>query len=647
MPQKFNTREIVITDPKKSSIDMSCSVKGSGKIGRLIPVFSQELLPNSTINYTPNTLARFVPLAAPLMSNMTIRHHMIAVPFRQLYKNWEKFITGGEFNTDDSTLGTFSIKDLVTVIMNTSDSWKLFPVTFSTPSAVATDMNDIFTQFDDKVQGLGDLFRQVLGAQIAQLTGSWTADKAAVWNTVAATYINMLIGTGSLLDYLGYPVRDYVALKDQSLTTVFKITTVSGIQLISGLGNVTWSNLRMSDAYIRAYYRIWYYYFRDQNLDTVAAGMTPEELMSVDSLFASSSMTNNKLNFMNLLILRPGCWTKDLFNTSTLQAYENNAFVPVSNKMDDDQRTIENKAIKVYDVKTATWNEMSVPKSWVDQMSDYQIERTKLLPQDYDDQVGEIMTGFSLKNLQKVEALAKWLDKNLYGGWHYADQLNSHFGIRYSDARMQLPEYVGGTKQMVNCQTLTNNTSTEQQIAGDQAAYAQGITANDSCKYFAEEHCIFIDIMSILPELSYKYASPAHLLHIKKMDFAFPEFAQLGCDIIPSFCVANSIVASDGENNDTNTLPFGYADRYYSYKSNVNRLTGKMVDDLKLYTFTQEFQSRNNQEVVNVLPKLNAKFVHCIPSTDVFVSDSPEYEFVFDHSASVKANIPLPVVQYV
>ena len=90
---------------------------------------------------------------------------------------------------------------------------------------------------------------------------------------------------------------------------------------------------------------------------------------------------------------------------------------------------------------------------------------------------------------------------------------------------MQLPEYVGGTKSMVSVQTLTNTTNTSEDIAGSQAAYAQGITANDGCDYYAEEHCMLFDIMSIVPELSYKYSSPKHLLHLKKFDFAFPEFA--------------------------------------------------------------------------------------------------------------------------
>ena len=664
MSKKFNVKEIVITDPKKSSLDMGAGVKGTGKVGRLIPVFQQELLPNTTVRYTPNTLARFVPLAVPLMSNMTMRHHVIAVPFRQLVKDWETFITGGEFNTDNSSIPTFSIRD-VYALFNSYTQLDDIDSDY-TPSQALNKFKSVRHTFYDII-GYGTVFDQLFGALILQFTETytnntdvWTADLARQWNYMCGVLFNQWIGTGSLMDYLGYPVRDWtILLNDNNIVSdeasdKINVIAVQGSKddyyIFGGLITDTSmydEDTKWSDLPVRAYYRIWYYYFRDQNLDIVGDGYTPEDLKSVQSIVANISW------FRRLFMLRPCAWSKDLFNTTTLQAYETNAFVPTSTGTSGvgANNPVEVSQLKVY--QDGTVSTMSVPTSWLSNMNTIMsssLTNNDIAPKLKD--LGNSVTGFTLQNMKKVEALAKWLDKNLYAGWCYADQLSSHFGVRYSDARMQLPEYVGGTKSLVQCQTLTNATTTSEDVAGSQSAYAQGITANDSCEYFAEEHAIIFDIMSIVPELSYKYSSPKHLMHIKKFDFAFPEFAQLGCDIVPSCNIANSIIFAldpDDNNYQSNLMPFAYADRYYEYKNNINRLTGKLVDDNPLYTFTQDYRLWKDSyfdSFVNT-PTLNPDFIHCVPSVDNFVSDSIEYEFMFDHEAEVKATLPLPVVEYV
>ena len=669
MAKKFNTREIVIADPKKSSIDMSASLKGTGKLGRLIPVFSQELMPNSTIDYTPNTLARFVPLAAPLMSNMTIRHHVIKVPMRQLYANWETFITGGEFNTDDSSLDSFTISQLTNMW---SQVFQIGPslnyISGKDPSSVVNLVKSNIAKATN--YGYKSVLDQMTNAQVQAAEkyivdngDSWTPELADMINQIQLTLMNMFLGAGSLLDYFGYPVRDWKVLYDRHIGNSLKINSTSdtnvpfrffnpidsaqgALHIINDFSTNFDTETQFNTTMLRAYYRAWYYYFRDENLDIIPTGYTPEELKSktFSQLYNSGNKSYCEKLIFTLFMLRPVCWAKDLFNTSTLQAYENNAYCPVL----AGNEVVELKKTKVYDAKNKTWSEMELPLGTMNQ-----VFGTDWVQQNLDGMTATSpgITGFSLKNLQKIEALSKYLDRALYGGWTYADSLSNYWGIRYSDARMQLPEYEFGTKQMVDCQTLTNNTTTELQAAGDQAAYAQGITANDGGRIFAEEHCVLIDFMSILPELSYKYSTPTHHIRLKKFDFANPLFAQLGCDVIPAVVVSNSVGKATTKRS-WNLKGFGYADRYYDYKNNVNRLTGKMVDALPLYSFTQDYQAKGilkgtfESDMVQ-MPALSAEYVHCVPSTDCFVSDSNEYEFVYDHQASVRANIPLPVVQFV
>lgn len=651
MAQKFNEMEFIVSTPKSSSVDMSCSLRGTGKLGRIIPTHNQSLLPGETIKYTPNTLVRFAPLAAPLMSNMTLRHHCFSVPYRQLYANWEEFITGGEFNTNDDKLPSFTIKTVMTAFNNIignlgGDSPNNFANIFQNNVVTAfsqTGYHSVFVQmFADKL----DILREGVS------TSPWTVEKIAVANECVGLLMNMLVGTGSLLDFLGYPVRDYAEVV-RGMSVDFNkyawaneffdyamITLPSGEKrkiILRFIPEAFDDLARYNDALLRAYYRVWYYFFRDENRDKV--WITPNEIMKSSNLAQRDVLTeyiNRKQYLLTFLLLRPCSWAKDLANTSQVNAYVSNAFVPVQE--DGDYSSIDYKEVEVFN--NGNWETMQVPSRWLSQVGDYDKRESSnsLSAPHY------TVTGFSLKNLQKVEALAKWLDKGMLG-WTYPERLKSSFGINYSNKAMQLPEYEGGTKSMVDCQTLTNNTSTAEQIAGSQTGYAQGITANDGMRVYAEEHAIFLDLMSILPELSYKYSTPQALKYIDKFDFPLPEFCQLGEQVLSKDAVANSVAVVD-EDGSLNNQGFGYVSRYAEATNNLNRLCGGMVEQLPLYSFTQDY-TNHVENFFEQYPTLSTDFIHCVPSTDVFVSDSEEWEFVFDHAAKVYANVPLTTVQYV
>lgn len=662
MPQKFNSREIVFSDPKKSSLDKTYSHKGSGKVGRIIPVMTEELIPNTTHSFTPNSLVRFVPLAAPLMERMTLRHHVIATPYRQLFDNWQDFITGGENNTDDSILPGFTMYRLMSKIhleffadshdRNSPSDWlksvmENFRKFFADNGYYSIYVQQYEPRFLAWVKVLED---QTLPTDnLREITGS-----------VICTVLNCLVGKGSLFNYLGYPSRDYddffrfnTGAKNGQFYDVFFTkrfngdrSWFTGLELSDDDQPLYDDSIRYNEAYIRKYYRDWYYYFRDQNLDFVP--MSPESASfktSTRSLLLDDSA-------LWLLILRPACWAKDLYNTCTLQAYENNGVVPVSTFSDHD--TYEFSEVPVWDQVNNVWTKHRVPATWLSFMSPVGPTPVDSLGQDMNDftfpSASDAYSALSLKNLQKIEALSKFLDKNLYVGWTYADQLSSHFGVRYSDARMQIPEYVGGTKSFIDAQTLTNGTSTSEQVAGSQTAYAQGITANDRVSYFAEEHCIISDYMSVIPSLSYENTVPRSLLRQYKFDFAFPEFAQLGSDAVSVNEVHSNIINGYQDSTFGGTM-FGYADRYFDYKANVNRVSGELLSTLRLYTFTHihnNVRDLNSRLYVwDSFARLNADFVHCVPSLDVFVSDTLDYEFVFDCMNEIQVTLPLPVTMYV
>lgn len=98
--------------PGRSVFDLSCSKIFNCDMGQLIPVYIQEVVPGDHFRINADTLVRFQPLVAPVMHDIHVVTEYFFVPYRLLWKDWEKFITRGQ--TGDETLSipefTFNVQ---------------------------------------------------------------------------------------------------------------------------------------------------------------------------------------------------------------------------------------------------------------------------------------------------------------------------------------------------------------------------------------------------------------------------------------------------------------------------------------------------------------------------------------------------------
>lgn len=91
----FNSVEL--RKPTRSMFDLSHEVRLSCRMGKLVPVFISEALPNDTFMGSTEVLVKFAPLIAPIMHRVHAYIHNFFVPNRLLWKDWEQFITGGQY----------------------------------------------------------------------------------------------------------------------------------------------------------------------------------------------------------------------------------------------------------------------------------------------------------------------------------------------------------------------------------------------------------------------------------------------------------------------------------------------------------------------------------------------------------------------
>lgn len=77
----------------RNSFDLSHDVKFTGKMGKLIPTFIQEVLPGDSFKINSENLIRMAPLVAPVMHSIKCFTHYFFVPNRIIWDNWENFIS--------------------------------------------------------------------------------------------------------------------------------------------------------------------------------------------------------------------------------------------------------------------------------------------------------------------------------------------------------------------------------------------------------------------------------------------------------------------------------------------------------------------------------------------------------------------------
>jgi hypothetical protein len=84
---------VLLQKPDHSAHNLSCETKTTTTMGRLTPVFMQEVVPGDRIEVDSQMLTKLLPLATPVMHNMNAYIHYFYVPYRILWNNWKYFVS--------------------------------------------------------------------------------------------------------------------------------------------------------------------------------------------------------------------------------------------------------------------------------------------------------------------------------------------------------------------------------------------------------------------------------------------------------------------------------------------------------------------------------------------------------------------------
>lgn len=237
----------------------------------------------------------------------------------------------------------------------------------------------------------------------------------------------------------------------------------------------------------------------------------------------------------------------------------------------------------------------------------------------------------SINDLRAAEALQRWLEKNARGGTRYTEALRVHFGVISSDARLQRAEYLGGSKSvMAISEVLQTSSSDATSPQGNMAGHGVSVSGGSLFNYACEEHGQIMVIMSMRPKTAYFQGIPRELLKLDRLDFYFQDFAELG-----EQPVYNCELVVTG-NPLTDRLVFGYLPRFAEYRVEHNKVTGQMATTLEFWHLARKFATSST-------PPLNEDFIVCDPSKRIFAVTDPDEDEIFMHIIfKIMARRPLP-----
>nr|DAQ92977.1 MAG TPA: major capsid protein [Microviridae sp.] len=238
----------------------------------------------------------------------------------------------------------------------------------------------------------------------------------------------------------------------------------------------------------------------------------------------------------------------------------------------------------------------------------------------------------SINDLRQAFQVQKLYERDARGGTRYTEILRSHFGVISPDARLQRPEYLGGSSARISInpvqQTSATNEITPQ---GNLAAFG---VVSDSFHGFSKsfvEHGYVFGFVNVRADLTYQQGLNRMWSRQGRFDFYWPVLAHLG-----EQAVLNKEIYAQGSAEDDKV--FGYQERYAEYRYYPGQITGKFRS-----TDPQPLDSWHLAQKFSSLPTLSSQFIQDNPPVERVVAVTSEPQFLFDSYIRLKCARPMPV----
>lgn len=659
MKDLFN-QSILVNTPPQSNFPFNFKKKFSARAGVCIPFFVQDAIPGDYYKISNSLFCRTMPLVAPMLQDFKLSQHYFFVPKRLLWRNFEKYYTGGADGTSQASVitegGSTRIKnpELVMPYFYPEDAYGRTYVAKHEPKVPFAHNYDYepgtpeYDQLDSHQQLINRCF---------------------AFN-------------GSLLDYLRVP-KTYCKYSTHSVEGVQKpYWDITNNAAQNGSQPIPYW-------YLDCYHLIMKQYYKDENIkidedDDGGIWLDPSDGLTtirwyndVNDNFGRHYEGVESYGYLPPDELPAGyfalfrrAWRKDYFTSLLPWAQRGEqAVMPMMSSEDNkiavttinNTNTLHPQNTGTPNFGTVTINGVSVPYSNAHIAQDPS-DNTKVVLSyetssgekivkniDFNNTAGVDLSQvqlFSIRELRRTEALQRFLEKMARGGARFSEQIMSIFGVKTADARLNIPEYLGGCTQILQVDSIEQNSqTTEDSALGTLAGKGTSAGAGYICDYNVTEPGIIMGILSIMPRASYQQGLHRDvtrgLVTMKggtvisdRFEEIWPDFAHIGEQAVlnKEIFFDDSPAGSDTEDDNDGLL--GYQMRYAEAKCRFDEIHGQFAQQLDYWHAGRIFEER---------PHLNQDFIQCHPTQRIFANTDDDAEnFLVEVDFDILASRPLP-----
>lgn len=560
---------------QRSVFDRSHDYKTTMDAGYLIPFFVDEVLPGDTFKLRVNAFVRMNTLIAPFMDNVFMDTFFFFVPTRLVWDNWQRFC-GEQKNPGDST-------------------------DFLIPSLAGTNKFSAGEIFD------------YMGIPTNVVINS------------TSTPINAL------------PFRAYNLIynewfRDENLIDSIPVNTGDGPDLVTDY--TLRKRAKRHDYFTSAL--PW-----PQKGPSVDVGLTG------NAPIVGFGDSDNTWTFTNNRGVAPTGegWQLGRNNVTLMPTHDNQyigasflGHISAGNQARAWQQgpyeTVDNYYQVMYQTSDEDATGLVGLRGFQDPASFFYFNKGSLSPSNPDGIYADLsgVSAITINDLRQAFQIQKFYEKWARGGSRYTETLRVMFNVISPDARLQRPEYLGGTHSRINV-VPTAQTSSTDSVSPQSNLSAFGVLG-DSAHGFNKsfvEHGYVIGLVCLRADITYQQGLNRMWSRRQLFDFYWPTLAHLGEQV-----VYNREIYTQGTADDNGV--FGYQERYAEYRYKPSMITGKLrstdPQTLDIWHLAQKFDT---------LPKLNQDFIEENPPINRVIAVQNEPQFFADFWFDLKTSRPMPV----
>lgn len=404
--------------------------------------------------------------------------------------------------------------------------------------------------------------------------------RTSAQNTTAKEAVNP--AEGSILDYMGVPT---------------KINTETE-------GN----ELEINALPVRGYVKIWNEWFRDQNLDDPVF----EDKTDKDAKYQSHQEGSLSKTLLNMsAAYGDECLPVNKFHdyfTSALPAPQKGpeVTIPITGNAPIYWADTYNNPLTIQDLKNnGLWKDTGYLNRTLNQMMTQDYKKTSekaravLGTSGSGTKIGDRMaadlsdvSAATVNELRQAFAVQHYYEALARGGSRYREIIRSLFGTLISDKTVQIPEYLGGGRYMINVSQVIQTSESGTTPQGNAAAISVTPFSENSFTKSFEEHGFIIGVCCVRHDRTYQQGLERFWSRRDTLDYYYPQFANIGEQTIKT----KEIYCDSGNTSSANEETFGYQEAWSEYRMKPNRVSGlfrsNAVGTLDSWHYADNYRSR-------------------------------------------------------